>query len=82
MARYQYKYRKPQRRHFRVKWLLWTLLFVAALAYPFMEATLLTVDEHTVTVKNLPANLKNLKIVILPAISISAYGFRSRASTS
>ena len=80
MARYQYKSRKPQRRHFRVKWLLWTLLFVAAPAYPFMEATLLTVDEHTVTVKNLPANLKNLKIVFASDIHQCVWFSQSRVN--
>lgn len=39
------------------------LLFVLLLAYPFFEAYHLTIDEHTVLIPNLPATLKNLRIV-------------------
>ncbi|MEG2604744.1 MAG: metallophosphoesterase [Clostridia bacterium] len=68
MARYQYRYRKPQRRHFSIKWLLWTLLAAGILIYPFYEATTLHIDMHTVEVSNLPPNLKNLNIVYLSDI--------------
>lgn len=80
MARYQYKYRKPQRRHFRVKWLLWSLVAAALLAYPFVEASRLTIDEHTVTVANLPANLKNLKIAFASDIHQCAWFPQSRVN--
>lgn len=68
MARYQYKYRKPQRRHFQFKWLLLILLAVALLCYPFLEATLLTVERTELKVSNLPSNLRNLKIAFVSDI--------------
>lgn len=39
------------------------LILLLLLAYPFFEAYHLTVDEHTALIPNLPANLKNLRIV-------------------
>ena len=61
MPKYHYRYRKPQRRHFPVRLALVLLALLALCIYPFIEARTLTVDEHTVQVANLPANLKNLK---------------------
>ena len=63
MAKYHYKYRRPQRRRLPFKKILWCLAALMLLAYPFWEATTLTVEEHTLYVTDLPANLKNLKIV-------------------
>ena len=68
MARYHYKYRKPQRRHFPMRGLLLSLVVLALLCYPFIAARRLTIEEHTLTVPGLPANLKNLKIVFLSDI--------------
>lgn len=62
MARYHYKYRKPQRRHFRFRWVLVLLAALLLLCYPFWEARQLTVERHTLYVADLPNNLKNLKI--------------------
>ena len=60
----RYKYRRPQRR-----FPLWPLLVLLALGvligYPLVECTLLEVDEQSVSVSNLPASLKNLRIVFL-----------------
>lgn len=61
-VKYQYKYRRPQRRRFRMRWLLLGLLAAMLIAYPFLEAGMLTIDEHTLYVSGLPANLKNLRI--------------------
>lgn len=61
--RYEYRYRKPQRRHFRLRWLILFVLLAALISYPFIEPGLLTVQEHTYAVKNLPVNLRNLRIV-------------------
>lgn len=63
MARYQYKYRKPQRRHFPVRGVLALLLLAALLCAPFVLALHLSIDEHVLKVADLPSNLKNLKIV-------------------
>ena len=63
MARYEYKYRKPQRRHLNVQWLAVLLVVVLVFAYPFIEARMLTIQEHTLYVNGLPANLKNIRIV-------------------
>ncbi|NLO86734.1 MAG: metallophosphoesterase [Clostridiales bacterium] len=68
MARYQYKYRPPQRRKFPMLAVMFILALVMLIVYPFLEARQLSVDEHTVTVSNLPTNLKNLKIVFVSDI--------------
>ena len=62
MAKYQYKYRMPQRRHFRLHWLLLIVLAAAMIAYPFIEATQLEVKTHEFRVADLPVNLRNLRI--------------------
>ena len=48
------------------------LCVLLAIAYPFFEAYHLTIDKHTVQVTDLPANLKNLKIVFASDIHQSA----------
>ena len=63
MARYEYRYRRPQRRRLRIHRLLIVLAICALFAYPFIEPTMLNIEEHTLQVHSLPSNLKNLKIV-------------------
>lgn len=62
MPRYQYKYRRPQRRRLPLKWILLSLLLLVLAAYPFLEPRMLTIEEHTLYVSDLPPNLKNLRI--------------------
>ena len=80
MAKYHYKYRRPQRRHFPFKKLLWCLVALLLAAYPFFEATTLTVEEHTLYVTDLPTNLKNLKIVFASDIHQCAWFPQSRVN--
>ena len=80
MPKYHYKYRRPQRRHFPFKKLLWCLAALLLAAYPFFEATILTVEEHTRDVTDLPANLKNLKIVFASDIHQCAWFSQSRVN--
>ncbi len=77
-TKYQYKYRKPQRRRFKVKWLLWGLLIAMLVAWPFVEAGMLTIEQHTLYVKDLPANLKNLKIAFASDIHQGLWLSQSR----
>ena len=63
MPRYEYKYRRPQRRHIPVAAILAALVLLMVAAYPFVEACTLSVEEHILYVSDLPANLKNIKIV-------------------
>lgn len=78
MPRYEYKYRKPQRRHFPFRWLLLAVVLGALLAWPFLEAGRLEVEEHTLNVTNLPSNLRNLKIVFASDIHQCAWFPRER----
>ena len=78
MPRYEYKYRKPQRRRFPVRWLILALALIALAAWPFVEPNLLNVEEHTLEVGNLPANLRNLKIVFASDIHQCAWFSRER----
>lgn len=80
MAKYQYKYRRPQRRRLPFKKILWCLAALMLLAYPFWEAATLTVEEHTLYVTDLPANLKNLKIVFASDIHQCAWFSQSRVN--
>ena len=80
MAKYHYKYRRPQRRRLPFKKILWCLAALMLLAYPFWEATTLTVEEHTLYVTDLPANLKNLKIVFASDIHQCAWFSQSRVN--
>lgn len=80
MPKYHYRYRKPQRRHFPVRLALVLLALLALCIYPFIEARTLTVDEHTVQVANLPANLKNLKIVYATDIHQGRWFSQSRVN--
>lgn len=80
--KYHYKYRRPQRRRLPFKKILWCLAALMLLAYPFWEATTLTVEEHTLYVTDLPANLKNLKIVFASDIHQCAWFSQSRSTSS
>lgn len=80
MPKYHYRYRKPQRRHFPIRLTLVALALLALCIYPFIEATMLTVDKHTVQVANLPANLKNLKIVYATDIHQGRWFSQSRVN--
>ena len=62
-TRYEYKYRRPQRRRIKAHLILIGLLVMLLAAYPFVEARMLSTKNHTLQVANLPANLKNIKIV-------------------
>lgn len=77
---YEYRYRRPQRRRIRWRWILIPLVAALLVAYPFFEATLLTIDEHTVTVSNLHPNLKNLKIVYASDIHQGLWFSQSRVN--
>jgi len=63
LPRYVYKHRKPQRKHIHIRPLLIMLAVLMLLSYPFIEAGMLTIQEHTLYVTGLPANLKNIRIV-------------------
>ena len=78
MPRYAYKYRKPQRRKTRPWRVVLVLLLLAALAYPFFEAFRLGVKEYTTDIRNLPPNLKNLKVVFLSDIHQNAWNSQAR----
>lgn len=80
MARYQYKYRPPQRRKFPMLAMMLILALMLLIIYPFLEARQLSVDEHTVTVSNLPANLKNLKIVFVSDIHQNRWFSQTRVN--
>lgn len=62
MPRYEYKYRRPQRRRIKIHLVLIALAVLMLAAYPFVEAGMLTIEEHTLYVTGLPANLKNIRI--------------------
>ena len=79
MPRYQYKYRKPQRRKTRRGRVLLVILLVLVMAYPFFEAFHINVDEHTTDLSNLPSSLRNLKIVFIADIHENAWNTKSRS---
>jgi len=60
--KYEYKYRKPQKRRIHIGWFLLLALVLGLLSYPFLEAGTLNIQEHTLYAADLPANLKNVKI--------------------
>jgi uncharacterized protein len=78
MARYQFRYRKPPRRRIRVSRVVAVLAVLLMIAYPFFEAYHLTVEKTTLTISDLPANLRNLKIVYVTDIHESARFSQSR----
>lgn len=77
--KYTYEHRLPQRRlriHFPA--LLIALVLLMLLAYPFVEARMLSVQEHTLYVNGLPANLKNIRIVYASDIHQSRWFSQKR----
>ncbi|MBR6569617.1 MAG: metallophosphoesterase [Clostridia bacterium] len=62
MPKYEYKYRRPQRRRIKIHVILIVLAVLMVAAYPFFEARMLTIQEHTLYVSNLPSNLKSIRI--------------------
>ena len=78
MARHQYKYRKPPRRRIRFSRIFIALALVAALAYPFWEASRLTVDERTVRIPGLHANLRNIKVAFVSDIHYGPFFSEAR----
>jgi len=78
MARYQYKYRRPQRRKKRRGRVLLIIILLLLVAYPFFEAFHLNVEEHTTDLTDLPSNLKNLKVVFLCDIHQNLWDSQSR----
>ncbi len=81
LARYVYRYRKPQRRRIRFSRVLIVLAVLAMLAYPFFETYHLTVSRTVLQVADLPANLKNLKIVYVTDIHEGARFPQSRVNS-
>ena len=73
MPRYEYRYRRPQRRRIRWRLLLPVLLVLLLAVYPFVEPRMLSIEEHTLQVRSLPSNLKNLKIVFASDIHKSMW---------
>jgi predicted MPP superfamily phosphohydrolase len=78
LPRYQYKYRRPQRRKTRRGRVLLLILVLLLIAYPFFEAFHLNVQEHTTELKSLPSTLRNLKIVYLSDIHQNLWNSQSR----
>ncbi len=78
MARYQYKYRRPQKRKTRMGRVLFVIVLVLALAYPFFEAFHINVQEHTTSLQNLPTSLRNLKIVFVSDIHQNLWDSQAR----
>lgn len=62
-TRYEYKHRLPQRRRVKVHLILIAAVILLLLSYPFAETRMLSTQNHTLYAANLPANLKNIKIV-------------------
>lgn len=48
--------------------LILIIALICLIIYPFWEATTLSVDEHTVSVTNLPSNLRNTKVIFVSDI--------------
>jgi len=78
MPRYQYKYRKPQKRKTRPLRVVLVILLLLLLAYPFFEAFHINVEEHTTNLKSLPSALRNLKIVYLSDIHQNLWDSQAR----
>ncbi len=78
MPRYQYKYRKPQRRKIRVGTIILVIALVLMLAYPFFEAFHINIAEHTTRLAGLPSSLRNLKVVFLSDVHENLWDSRAR----
>ena len=80
MARYQYRHRKPQRRKLRFSRILTFLVLLLLLAYPFWEATHITVAKRTVLVPSLAPNLKNMEIAYVTDIHQGMFFSQARVN--
>lgn len=80
MAKYEYKYRRPQRRRLKLHWLIPAILLAAMLTYPFLEPLTLSVETHEYRVPDLPANLRNLRIVYASDIHQCAWFSQERVN--
>ena len=80
MPRYEYKYRKPQRRKRGLRRVLLVLVLLLMIAYPFFEAFHLNVKEHTTDIQSLPSNLKNLKVVFVSDIHQNLWDSQDRTN--
>lgn len=78
MPRYEYRYRKPQRRRTGLRRVMLVIVLLLIIAYPFFEAFHLNVQEHTTSIQNLPSNLKNLKVVFLSDIHQNRWDSQKR----
>ncbi len=78
MPRYEYRYRKPQRRRSGLRRAILIVIVLLIFAYPFFEAFHLNVEEHTTSIQNLPSNLKNLKVVFLSDIHQNRWDSQQR----
>ena len=77
-AKYEYKYRMPQKRRIRFWWFLLLALVLGLLSYPFWEAGTLNIQEHTLTAADLPSNLKNIRIAYASDIHQCAWFSQER----
>jgi uncharacterized protein len=78
LPRYEYRYRRPQRRKTRLWRVLLVIGLILAIVYPFFEAFHLSVQEHTTNAQNLPSNLRNLKVVFLSDIHQNTWDSQAR----
>lgn len=81
MARYDYRYRKPQRKRIRLSRLVTLLLLIGLIVYPFAEPWMLKVEEKSVQISGLPTALKNLRIVYLSDIHMGQQYPPARVAT-
>ena len=79
-TKYEYKYRRPQKRRIHIGWFLLLALVLGLLSYPFLEAGTLNIEEHTLYAVDLPANLKNIKIAYATDIHQSLWFSQERAN--
>jgi len=78
LPKYEYKYRRPQRRRINIHLMLVVLAVLMLAAYPFIEARMLTIKEHTLYVNGLPSNLKNIRIAFASDIHQSWWNGEKR----
>lgn len=79
--RYQFNHRKPPRRHIRPSRVFLWLLLLLMVAYPFVEPFWLQVEQRTVEVAGLPANLRNLKIAFVSDIHQGRFFSQARVDS-
>ena len=76
--KYEYKYRRPQRRRLKLYWLIPVVLLAALAVYPFLEPLALDVETHEFRVPDLPTNLRNLRIAFASDIHQCAWFSQER----